>query len=74
MILVISAVATLLSLLGNYLVVKRKAIGFCVWIISNVFWIYVAIVTPNYPQIVMFVIYAGLNVYGIIEWKKGEAD
>ena len=73
MILTLSIIALILSLIGNILVNYKKKLGFIIWISSNVFWIAVNFLGDvNYPQVIMYVIYAGLNVQGYINWRKGE--
>ena len=68
---IVSFVALVLSLAGNALINFRKRIGFFVWILSNVAWIAVNMMgTPNWSQIVMFVVYVALNVHGWIAWGK----
>lgn len=74
MIFIISVVATVLSLFGNYLVNIQNKKGFIVWSIANILWIYIAIYTPNYPQCFMFIIYCLFNIQGYIFWKKKERD
>ena len=67
----VSTIALILSLIGNILVNYKKKIGFIIWIISNVFWVAINILgTPNYPQIVMYLIYMGLNAQGYMNWSK----
>lgn len=75
MINVISAIAMFCSLYGNYLVVKKKIIGFHIWILSNILWIVVNIIGAfNLSQVIMFIVYAILNFYGIYEWKHKNAQ
>ena len=70
---IMSFVALVLSLAGNALINFRKRIGFFVWILSNVAWIAVNMMgTPNWSQIVMFVVYIVFNVHGWIAWGKIE--
>ena len=46
-------------------------VGFIIWISSNIFWIVVNFVGDmNYPQVIMYLIYVGLNVQGYINWSK----
>lgn len=67
----LSILSLVLSLTGNILVNYRQRYGFIVWIASNISWIAVNLVgEANWPQIIMFVIYAGLNVQGFIIWSK----
>ena len=73
MILTLSIIALILSLIGNILVNYKKKLGFIIWISSNVFWIAVNFMGEmNYPQVIMYLIYAGLNVQGYINWRKSE--
>ncbi len=68
---IMSFVALVLSLAGNALINFRKRIGFFVWILSNVAWIAVNMMgTPNWSQIVMFVVYVALKVHGWVSWGK----
>ena len=67
----LSILSLVLSLTGNMLVNYKQRYGFIVWIASNISWIAVNHVgETNWPQIIMFVIYAGLNVQGFIIWSK----
>lgn len=67
----LSILSLILSLTGNILVNYKMRYGFIVWIASNFSWIAVNLVgETNWPQIIMFVIYAGLNVQGFIIWSK----
>lgn len=68
---VLSVLSLILSLAGNILVNYKKRYGFVVWIASNISWIAVNLVgETNWPQVVMFVVYAGLNVQGFILWSR----
>jgi len=71
MILTLSIIALVLSLVGNILVNYKKKLGFIIWISSNVFWIIVNFIGEmNYPQVIMYLIYAGLNVQGYVNWSR----
>ena len=73
MILTLSIIALILSLVGNILVNYKKKLGFIIWISSNVFWIIVNFMGEmNYPQVIMYIVYAALNVQGYINWSKSE--
>ena len=73
MILTLSIIALILSLVGNILVNYKKKLGFIIWISSNVFWIVINFLGDvNYPQVIMYIIYAVLNVQGYINWSKSE--
>jgi nicotinamide riboside transporter PnuC len=69
-----SAAALVLAVTGNLLVNFKKRFGFIIWILSNIAWIVVNIIGPtNISQIIMYVIYMGLNIHGFIYWKKDKS-
>lgn len=72
---VLSVLSLILSLAGNILVNYKKRYGFVVWIASNISWIVVNLVGyTNWPQIIMYIVYAVLNVQGFILWSRGKHD
>lgn len=71
----LSILSLVLSLTGNILVNYKQRFGFIVWIASNFSWIAVNLVgETNWPQIIMFIIYAGLNVQGFVIWSKKKKE
>lgn len=71
MIDIISVIATICSLYGNYLVIKKNKFGFVIWLISNILWILINFIgVLNISQVIMFVVYGILNIYGWIKWKQ----
>ena len=49
----------------------KKRSGFIVWGISNIAWIIVNLIGPvNVPQIIMYLVYMGLNTHGFILWRR----
>jgi len=68
--LIISIIATVLSITGNIFVNRKNRIGFIIWNIANVLWVYIAWVSRNYPQALMFLTYSFLNLEGWMKWKK----
>ena len=75
MILILSIIALILSLTGNILVNFKKKLGFIIWISSNIFWIVVNFIGDmNYPQVIMYLVYAGLNVQGYLNWSKNKNE
>lgn len=69
---VLSIVATILSCGGNFFIIYKKKAGFVVWTLGNAVWIWVDVQIAMYPQIIMMVFYAALNILGYIEWSKSE--
>ena len=75
MILALSIIALIFSLVGNILVNFKKKLGFIIWTVSNVFWIVVNFIGDmNYPQVIMYLVYAGLNVQGYINWSRSREN
>ena len=71
LLIIISTIALILSLTGNIMVNFKKRSGFIVWGISNIAWITVNLIGPvNVPQIIMYLIYMGLNTHGFILWRR----
>ena len=72
---VFSVISLMLSLSGNLLINYKKKIGFWIWIASDISWIIVNFLgKPNYPQILMYIIYIIINIDGIIRWSKNKGE
>ncbi len=61
---------TILSIIGVILNIKKKQICFYIWTVTNVSWMTVDYIKGIYAQSFLFLIYTGLAIWGIIEWKK----
>ena len=73
MIGILSSIAVILSLLGQYLVAKKKRSIFIIWGVSNIIWILVDIMEyTNWHQIFMYFVFILLNINGWVNWKKDE--
>lgn len=59
-----------LSLLGNYLVARKKVEGFVIWIIANLLWVYIGIVSKLWGMTTLFIAYSLINVYAVYYWRK----
>lgn len=71
MINTISIIALILSLTGNILINYKKKIGYIIWISSNIAWIVVNCLGYfNVAQVIMYVIYAALNIQGFVLWSR----
>lgn len=72
---VFSVISLILSLSGNLLINYKKKIGFWIWIASDISWIIVNFLgKPNYPQILMYIIYIIINIDGVIRWSKNKGE
>jgi nicotinamide riboside transporter PnuC len=63
-------IATALSLLGNWFVIKKKVHGFWIWLVANVLWALLAWKSDDPAQLLMWFVYGVLNIKGILEWRK----
>ena len=73
MISILSTVATILSIGGNFLLAKQIKWVFPIWIVSNVMWVGIILATSfNIPQVLMYVVYIGTSAYSWISWGKME--
>ena len=73
LLIIFSIISLLLSLSGNLLINHKKKIGFWIWILSDISWIIVNFLgEPNYPQILMYIIYIIINIDGVIKWSKSK--
>ena len=66
--------ATALSILGLYLVAKKKMFwGYIAWIIGAPMWVVLGMMTQAYGTAVTFSIFLVMDFYGLNEWHfKGE--
>ena len=70
---VVSFIAMLCSFGGNGLINFKRKSGYVVWIVSNVLWVAVNLMSqPNACQIAMFIGYAAFNVHGWLKWTAEE--
>lgn len=63
-------ILTGLALIGVVLNIKKKIACFYIWLFTNASWAVVDFYKDIPAQGFLFVIYTGLAVYGIVEWKK----
>lgn len=63
-------IITILAIVGVVLNIKRRIEGFYLWTMSNIGFVVVDYNAGLYAQAVLFMVYTGLSVWGIIEWRK----
>ena len=61
---------TALSIVGVWLNIKKNIWGFYLWLIGDIGWVYIDLKAGLTGQAVLFVVYSGLCIYGIYEWRK----
>jgi len=67
-------IATILSIIGNLYIIKKKWIGHLLWFIGNIFWGILAIKYKLYFMAgLQFIFYNVLCVIGIYKWRKKDA-
>ncbi len=70
MILPITIAITLLSLVGVVLNIKKKRLCFGIWLITNSAWCVYDFCIGAFAQSALFAVYAGLAVWGLVEWRR----
>ncbi len=63
-------VVTAVAILGTILNVKKIPMGFTLWIITNVFYVVHNIQIGQKQQALLFAVYLGLAVWGLVTWMK----
>lgn len=67
-----SWIATILCIIGNLLVMKKKN-GFLIWFIGTGIVLVLAVMRNDWSQAFLFTIYEIINIKGFIEWRKDTA-
>jgi len=63
-------VVTIVSIVGTVLNCRKDARCFYLWIPANGFLVAMNCHTGNYPMALLFAVYFGLAIYGLVHWKK----
>ena len=70
MMLIITAILTVLSLTGVILNIKKVRFCFYIWAVTNASWCVVDLYYGVYMQSLLMAVYFGLAIWGICAWKK----
>jgi membrane protein implicated in regulation of membrane protease activity len=62
-------IATILCIIGNVAVVKKKN-GFLVWFIGTGLLLILALLRKDWSQAFLFLVYEGINIFGYISWAR----
>lgn len=65
---------TVASIIGTIANVQQKRWCFKVWLCSNAYLVAYNAYVGCYPQAVLFTVYAGLSIWGILAWKSSQKD
>jgi len=67
-----TALLTIAALIGVVLNIKKKTACFYIWLFTNASWTVIDFYKGIPMQGLLFTVYTGLAVYGIVEWKRKE--
>ena len=67
---IIEYLCVILSLTGNYFVVKKNRWGFIIWVVANTGWSTISISHQLYGQLFLWAAYTILAVWGFISWRN----
>ena len=65
----IEAGLTAISLFGNYLNCRKKRFCFLLWIVCNIGWASIDVLSGAYSRAVLDVVQIAFSVYGYREWS-----
>lgn len=66
----ITITLTILALVGVVLNIKKRVECFYIWFVTNSSWAVIDFYKDIPAQGILFTIYTGLAIYGILEWRK----
>jgi membrane protein implicated in regulation of membrane protease activity len=66
---VIGWIATLLCIIANLLVVKKRN-GFLLWFVGTGILLILALLDCNWSQVFLFLTYEIINIFGYVKWKQ----
>lgn len=61
---------TAASLVGMFLNVRRSRWCWVVWFVADACWVAIDIMFELWPQAVLMIIYAQVNIWGYIRWSE----
>lgn len=61
---------TLASIIGTVANIFKKRWCFVLWLFTNTAWLIVDAYNGLYSQALLFLVYVGLSVWGLIQWKR----
>ena len=70
MILFCDIVGAILGVVGAVFVVRKKRVGFLLWIGSNIFLLTAFAAKGLYGSFGLFIIYTAINTIGFIAWSE----
>jgi len=64
------SLTTALAIVATWMLTRKIIEQWFLWIIANVVSIGLYIYKGLYPTVILYVVYAGMAVYGYLEWKR----
>ncbi len=61
--------AAIASVVAVWLNIKRRALCFAIWAVTNATWAAVDFMRGIYPQAALQLAYLGLSIYGLVKWS-----
>jgi nicotinamide riboside transporter PnuC len=63
-------IATAMALMGAVFNSQRRVEGFYLWVASNVVFLVLAACRRDWPQVVLWTMYTGISLRGIVVWTR----
>lgn len=70
MLTVLSWIAVVCSVSGNYYVNQKRVCGQVLWFVGSLIWLGLSLNSHIWSQVALFSIYTGFNIQGMWKWRK----
>lgn len=70
----IKIISVMFGFMGTIQIIKKKVSGFYIFILSDLGLVLANVISHDYVQTVLFIMYLFLNLYGISQWNKLEKN
>lgn len=70
----IKIISVMFGFMGTIQIIKKKVSGFYIFILSDLGLVLANVISYDYVQTVLFIMYLFLNLYGISQWNKLERE
>lgn len=68
----ITWILTAISFIGAIYNIGKKTIGFVIWAIADIIFVGMYIYLKQYANAVLFLMYVGVNLWGIYQWNRSK--
>ncbi|MCU0430014.1 MAG: nicotinamide riboside transporter PnuC [Cytophagaceae bacterium] len=66
--------ATVLSVLGQWFLIRRYLENWLVWVVADSVYCYLFFVQENLPSLLLFLVYLVFAIVGYFQWKKMQQE